>query len=102
MENPKKLILRKFAEMQTLSGRKTEFILFAVPEPVGHTRPNERYLHNRASGAYTPERREVSVLYLGESFTGDMKYCLYNLPKCKTAFIWRTLCREIRLEAFLE
>ena len=45
MENPKKLILRKFAEMQTLSGRKTEFILFAVPEPVGHTRPNERYLH---------------------------------------------------------
>ena len=45
MENPKKLILRKFAEIQTLSGWKTEFILFAVPEPVGHTRPNERGIH---------------------------------------------------------
>ena len=56
MENPKKLILRKFAEIQTLSGRKTEFILFAVPEPVGHTRPNEWYLHTRASGTYPPTR----------------------------------------------
>ena len=61
MENPKKLILRKFAEIQTLSGRKTEFILFAVPEPVGHTRPNER-------GITTGTERSIRFVLRGKFY----------------------------------